>query len=172
MLSLDTLLQEVVLAYLVDLGERWSAGTATVAQEHFSSHVIRGRLLGLARGWGQGRGPLALLACAPHELHDLGLICFGLALRARGWRIAFLGADTPVDSLLRTADELHPELVVVTATAAQRFTAVRSELSELAEVTRLGIAGAGATSKLAAAVSAELLDGGPVSQADRVVGAG
>ncbi|HEU0193981.1 MAG TPA: MerR family transcriptional regulator, partial [Gaiellales bacterium] len=111
-LSLDTLLQEVVLDYLADLGERWSAGLASVAQEHFASNVIRGRLLGLARDWGQGGGPLALLACPPGELHDLGLICFGLALRAQGWRIAFLGADTPIDTLKHTADRLHPDLIV------------------------------------------------------------
>src|SRR5690348_4613045 len=127
-LTLDTLLQEVVLVYLADLGDRWSAGAASVAQEHFASNVLRGRLLGLARDWGQGGGPLALLACPPGELHDLGLICFGLALRARGWRIAFLGADTPVDTLRQTAADLRPELVVLTATTSQRFTRVRSEL--------------------------------------------
>ena len=126
--ALDTLLREIVLDYLTDLGERWSAGQATVAQEHFATNVLRGRLLGLARDWGQGGGPLTLLACPPGELHDLGLICFGLALRARGWRIAFLGTDTPIDTLTQTADNLHPELVVLTTTTPQRLSRVRSEL--------------------------------------------
>jgi DNA-binding transcriptional MerR regulator len=164
-LSLDTLLREVVLAYLADLGERWSAGQASVAQEHFASNVLRGRLLGLARDWGQGGGPLALLACTPGEVHDLGLICFGLALRARGWRIAFLGADTPVDTLRRTADDLHPDLVVLTAATAQRFSRVRSELRELGRATRLAVGGHGATEAIAGSVGAELLDGDPVGRA-------
>jgi len=168
-LSLDTLLREIVLGYLTDLGERWSAGQATVAQEHFATNVLRGRLLGLARDWGQGGGPLALLACPPGELHDLGLICFGLAMRARGWRIAFLGADTPIDTLTQTADNLHPELVVLAATTPQRLSRVRSELRELSETTRLAVAGAGTTDALAASVGAELLNGGPVSQAARIV---
>jgi len=168
-LSLDTLLREIVLDYLTDLGERWSAGQATVAQEHFATNVLRGRLLGLARDWGQGGGPLALLACPPGELHDLGLICFGLALRARGWRIAFLGADTPIDTLTQTADNLHPDLVVLTATTPQRLSRVRSELRELSETTRLAVAGAGTTDALAASVGAELLNGDPVSQAARIV---
>jgi len=168
-LSQDTLLREIVLDYLTDLGERWSAGQATVAQEHFATNVLRGRLLGLARDWGQGGGPLALLACPPGELHDLGLICFGLAMRARGWRIAFLGADTPIDTLTQTADNLHPELVVLAATTPQRLSRVRSELRELSETTRLAVAGAGTTDALAASVGAELLNGGPVSQAARIV---
>ena len=68
----------------------------TVGQEHFASNLLRGRLLGLARGWGSGGGSLAILACPPGEAHDLGLIAFGLALRAQDWRIAFLGVDTPL----------------------------------------------------------------------------
>jgi MerR family transcriptional regulator, light-induced transcriptional regulator len=168
-LSLDTLLREIVLDYLTDLGERWSAGQATVAQEHFATNVLRGRLLGLARDWGQGGGPLALLACPPGELHDLGLICFGLALRARGWRIAFLGTDTPIDTLTQTADNLHPDLVVLTATTPQRLSRVRPELRRLSETTRLAVAGAGTTDALATSVGAELLNGDPVSQAARLV---
>jgi MerR family transcriptional regulator, light-induced transcriptional regulator len=171
MLTLDTLLREIVLDYLADLGERWSAGLASVAQEHFATNVLRGRLLGLARDWGQGSGPLALLACPPGELHDLGLICFGLALRARGWRIAFLGADTPADTLKHTADNLHPDLVVLTATTPQRLSRVRSELRELGDANRLAIAGAGTTETLASSIRAELLTGDPVSQAARIVAA-
>jgi MerR family transcriptional regulator, light-induced transcriptional regulator len=169
-LSLDAVLREVVLDYLADLGDRWAAGRASIAQEHFSTNVLRGRLLGLARDWGQGAGPLALLACPPGELHDLGLICFGLALRGRGWRIAFLGADTPVETLLQTAEDLRPELIVLTAAAPQRFSRVRSDLGRVAGATRLAVGGRGATKALATSVGAELLSGDPVSEAARFVG--
>jgi DNA-binding transcriptional MerR regulator len=167
-LTLDTLLRRIVLDYLVDLGERWSDGRASVAQEHFATNVLRGRLLGLARDWGQGGGPLALLACPPGELHDLGLICFGLALRAHGWRIAFLGADTPVDTLKHTADNLHPDLVVVTAMIPRRLSQIQAELRAMAGSTRLALAGGGASEAIAASIGAELLDGDPVTQAARI----
>ena len=55
--SLDALLREVVIPYLHELGERWERGEVSVAQEHFASTLLRGRLLGLARGWGRGLGP-------------------------------------------------------------------------------------------------------------------
>ena len=90
------MLSEVILPFLHRLGVRWAAGRTSVAQEHFASNVIAGRLRSLARGWGQGVGPRAILACPPGELHDLGLLCFGLVLREHGWRITYLGADTPI----------------------------------------------------------------------------
>ena len=103
---LETVLGDVILPYLRRLGERWERNEVTIGQEHFASNLLRARLLGLARGWGRGAGPRALLACAPGELHDLPLIIFGLALRARGWRITFLGPDTPVATVAETAQRL------------------------------------------------------------------
>ena len=162
--SIESLLRDLVIPYLHDLGERWEAGTASVAQEHFASNFLRGRLLGLARGW----GPLAILACAPGEQHDLPLIAFGLALRAHGWRIAFLGPDTPLGTLADAAAKLAPRLVVVSATSAPRLARVRDELGTLARSTPLALAGAGATNALAESVGADRLAEDPVTEADRV----
>jgi len=50
MTTLETLLGEVVLPYLRELGEHWARGDASVAQEHFATAVLRGRLLSIARG--------------------------------------------------------------------------------------------------------------------------
>src|SRR5512146_1989282 len=88
--SIDAVLRDIVVPYLHELGARWERGEVSIAQEHFASTLLRGRLLGLARGWSQGIGPTAVLACAPGEQHDLGLLAFGLALRTRGWCIVYL----------------------------------------------------------------------------------
>jgi len=147
--GLDTVLAEVVLPYLRDLGERWEAGRATIAQEHFASNLLRARLAGLARGWESGGGPLALLACAPGELHDLPLLVFGLALRARGWRIAYLGSDTPGESLAGAARELDPSVVVVSSMLRSRFRGVAADLTAIAATRPLAVAGRGASESLA-----------------------
>ena len=167
-LSLDTVLVEVVLPYLHELGEAWGRGEASVAQEHFASNVIRGRLFGLARGWGEGAGPHALLACAPREQHDLALIAFGLALRNRGWRITYLGQDTPLATLEEEARELRPDRVVVAGSTPERLEDVLPDLATLAQVTPLSLAGAGASSDLAGKAGATLLEGDPVSEAERL----
>jgi len=164
--TLDTVLSKVVVPYLHELGEGWERGEVSVAQEHFASSVLRGRLLGLARGWDRGLGPRVLLACAPEEQHDLGLICFGLALRERGWRIGYLGADTPIDSVRSAALAFAPELVVLSAVTAERFRAKADELQQLAKVTRLCLGGAGAGADIGA--DAIELNGDPVDEADRL----
>jgi MerR family transcriptional regulator, light-induced transcriptional regulator len=142
--TVDLLVTEVVLPYLHELGARWERGEVSVAQEHFASNVVRGRLLGLARGWGRGLGPLGLLACIPGERHDLGLLGFGLVLRTRGWRIAYLGADTPLPTLEATAHVLEPDAVVLTAVGASRLQPHLAGLRELAKRHRVALGGRGA----------------------------
>ena len=168
MFTLQTVLRDVVLPYLHELGERWERGEASVAQEHFASNLLRGRLLGLARGWGRGNGPRAVLACAPGELHDLPLIIFGLALAGRGWPITYLGTDTPIATIQAALPDMKPRLVVVSATSRQRLRAAQAELSELARDVPVAVAGAGATEGVARATGASLLEGDPVTAAERV----
>ena len=163
----DTVLTTVVVPYLRELGEQWERGDASVAQEHFASAVLRGRLLGLARGWGRGLGPRIVLACAPGEQHDLGVIAFGLALRARGWRIVYLGADTPLTSVTDAAHASDATLVVVSAVTPKPFRAHRDELRKLARTQRLCLGGAGAA-RADLDFDAEILSGDPVEEADRL----
>jgi len=144
--SLDTLLGAVVLPYLHELGDRWEGGEASVAQEHFASGVLRGRLLGLARGWGLGVGPAAVLACLPGEQHDLGLIAFGLALRSRGWRIVYLGPDAPLDTVAEASRRLQPSLVVLHAVSGERMQPVLAQVRDLARHHRVAVGGAAAES--------------------------
>lgn len=166
--ALDTVLRDAMLPLLRELGESWARGDTTVAQEHFSSNLLRGRLLALGRGWGRGSGPHALLACPPGELHDLGLVVFGLALRNRGWRITFLGADTPIATLEETAERISPQLVVLATLLPSRVGSVLHEVRALAARWRVALAGAGVTPELAEQAGAEFLPDGPLEAADRL----
>ena len=167
-LSLETVLREVVLPYLRELGERWERGDVSIGQEHFASGVLRGRLLGLARGWGQGGGPHAVLACAPGEFHELGLIAFGLSLRDRNWRITYLGPDTPLATIAEIAATLRPDAVVIAATTATYLEGEQPALATLGSSCSLWLAGPGADERLATTVHATLLDVGPLAAAQRV----
>jgi MerR family transcriptional regulator, light-induced transcriptional regulator len=166
--SVGSVLENVVLPVLRDLGEGWARGRVSVAQEHFASNVVRGRLLGLARGWDRGSGPRAVLACPAGERHDLGLLAFGLSLREHGWRITFLGGDTPAETLARTVADLAPAAVVLAAADAVPLEASADSLRELSGTAAVWIGGAGAREDLVTRAGARLLEGSPVAAAERV----
>ena len=166
--TLDALLSEALLPYLRELGERWARGDASVAQEHFASAVLRGRLLGIARGWGLGVGPAAVLACLPGEQHDLGLLAFGLALHTRGWRIFYLGPDAPIETVEEVSRRLQPSLVVLTAVTSERVQPVVEQLRRLADRHRLALGGGAAGSGALESDGVLMLTGDLIAEATLV----
>ena len=103
---------------LVEVGERWQAGAITVAQEHLASSTVRSalqRLLADTRGAVRGT---AVLACAPAERHEIGLLMLAVLLRADGWAVAYLGADTPVADAVALARSIGARIVCFSATPA------------------------------------------------------
>jgi DNA-binding transcriptional MerR regulator len=165
MFALETVLRDVVLPYLRDLGERWRSGEVTVGQEHFASNLLRARLLSMAQGWGQGAGPRVVLAAPPGEQHDLGLIVCGLTLSRQGLRVVFVGADSPIDTLIITVRTVRPALVLLTTVNPAAFDAVRDALCELRAEVPLYLGAAGASPQLADDLGATYVDGDPVSVA-------
>ena len=166
--GLEPFIRDLILPALAEIGRRWKAGNAEVSQEHFASHLIRGRLLSLARLWGRGAGPLALLACAPGEQHDISLLAFGLLLRSHGWRILFLGADTPISTLKATAQVTGPAAIVLVAFDAALLESEATALRKLARIAPLFLSGPGATADLTRLHRVRRLDGDLVAAADTV----
>jgi MerR family transcriptional regulator, light-induced transcriptional regulator len=163
--GIATIIADVVFPLLRDIGTGWRDGTVSVAQEHFASALLRGRLLGFARDWDRGNGPRALLACPAGERHDLGLIGFGLLLRREGWRILFLGADTPLDTAAAAARDAGPAAAVLSAVDRRRFRDAAAGIALLARETPVTLGGPAAREAVAAAVGAVALPADPVEAA-------
>jgi MerR family transcriptional regulator, light-induced transcriptional regulator len=167
--SVEAVLRDALLPYLHRLGDRWERGQASIADEHFASNLLRGRLAGLGRGWGYGHGPFAILACPPGEQHDMGLLMFGIVLHRCGWRVEYLGASTPIAELARAARQAHVDVVVLAATVKDHFDGLTDDLARLARQVPLALAGAGATQALADETGARLLTADPVTEAQRLL---
>lgn len=169
-LTVETVADHIVLPAMRAIGNRWESGEVSVAQEHFATGVVRARMLSVARNWGAGSGPRALLACPPGEAHDLGLVVFGVVLRARGWRITYLGPDTPIETIAETAKQLRPDAIVIAALDREPFERAAGQLSKLASESRLLIGGAGAGRAIAKQLRVDLLDEDPVRAAAELSG--
>jgi len=163
--GLERAIRDGLMPYLSDLGERWARKELSVAQEHFASRLIEGRLLALARGWNRGPGRRAVLACPSGEEHTLPLVCFGLVLRNRGWRNVYLGADTPPSSVHMAADTVEADVVVLSAVSPDRFAAIAKDLKGLARRRPLVLAGRGAAPELASELDVQCLYDDPATAA-------
>ena len=105
---------------------------------------------------------------AAHLRPDL---LFGIALHQVGWRITYLGAATPVDALGPTAEYVHPQLIVISASACTDLRADTGDLRRVAARWPVAFGGRGTSAALATACGGRHLDGDPVTAA-RTIAAG
>lgn len=90
---------------LNDIGQRWMDGDITVADEHLASSTllrIIGRLGSRIAPRGRSKGTI-LLAVVSNDHHGLPTALLRDVLRARGYNVVDLGADTPPESILERA---------------------------------------------------------------------
>ncbi|MBA2357627.1 MAG: MerR family transcriptional regulator [Actinobacteria bacterium] len=130
LLATETALMRVLRPLLYDVGKGWAAGTLSVAQEHLVSQAIRGRLQHLLsdrRGAVRGE---AVLACAPGERHDLGLLMLAVCMRADGWAISYLGPETPVSAALDLARARSASVLGISVTMPEHLKGLSDELGQ------------------------------------------
>ncbi len=120
----ETVITEIILRGLREVGDRWQRGQATVQQEHFVSGLVMRRLDALIIAAPVPMQPgTIVLACPPAELHSLPLLYLNVMLRRRGRNVVFLGADVPIEHLEETTRAVNAALVVM---SSQRLTTARA----------------------------------------------
>src|SRR5947207_6002625 len=159
--GVDVTLDEILRPLLQEIGDRWEAGELTVAEEHLVSEAVRSRLGHLLADAGGGVRGCAVLACAPGEQHELGLMMLAIALRRDGWKVVYLGADTPLQDALDLAGLVSARLLGLSVAMAERAASLETALrtAKPPEGLSVVLGGAGASRGLARRLGA--LHAGP-----------
>jgi methanogenic corrinoid protein MtbC1 len=127
----------LAVPFLNAVGDGWESGALSVAQEHFVSEVLEAFLVGQWRPLAQtARGPRIVLATFEGELHSLGLHMAAVFLALRGFKLVFLGANTPLDDIVSAATASGSLAAVIGTSlaadpkrAARGLAALRAELA-------------------------------------------
>jgi len=99
--TLEQVALRIIQPTMLEIGERWMRGEATIWQEHFATHIVKQKLMAILHSQPEPppSAPHLICTCAPAEEHELGLVIVSLFARRRGWRVAYLGQGTPLASI-------------------------------------------------------------------------
>src|SRR5690242_8477684 len=131
--------------FLVEVGERWHAGSVGVAHEHLATSLVRRALDRVIEAFTVlPRAPRIVVATPAGEQHELGAMLVAAAAAQEGWRVVYLGANLPAAEITAAAREVHARVVALSLIAAQgRETAaeLRATARGLPEGTSLLVGG-------------------------------
>ncbi|SDB43078.1 Methanogenic corrinoid protein MtbC1 [Desulfonatronum thiosulfatophilum] len=98
---------------MYDVGNLWEENKISVAVEHLATSVTES-LLSLVYPIifsAEHNGKKAIISCVANEYHQIGGKMVADILELHGWDGYFLGANTPVDALLKMIADKQPDLV-------------------------------------------------------------
>jgi DNA-binding transcriptional MerR regulator/methylmalonyl-CoA mutase cobalamin-binding subunit len=166
---IEQVTRELLLPLMARLGERWKDLRGGIAEEHFFATYLRSKLgARLQRRQIYAEGPRLLVACAPGEHHEIGLLLFALEAQQAGMRTVVLGANTPLEELVSAARSGRCDGVVISSSVDPAPGLIERSLRALVEQAGIPVFFGGPTavrhrqaiaSAGAVAVGTELEDG-------------
>ena len=138
----EAVMVDVLQPAMLELGQRWHDGTIATTTEHFASSYVQGRLRALLSLAGQHRrSPGVVVACAPLDQHELGALMLAVMLRRRGYRVTYVGANTPVADLAIMARDTRPLALMVSASTQESLNELRAKRDLLASAAPIVVFG-------------------------------
>ena len=125
--------QDIYQQALYHVGELWEQNKISVAREHIATSIVES-LLSLTFPLicnVNPTGKRVVVACTRHELHQLGARMVADILEMHGWDSHFLGANTPVDSLIHLLKDLHPHLLCLSLSTQMNMSALLTTISQV-----------------------------------------
>jgi len=121
-----------------EIGRLWQTNQISVAQEHYctaATQMIMSQLYPYIFS-SEKKGRRMVVACVGGELHEIGARMVADFFEMDGWDTYFLGANTPIDGVLRAIAERKAEVLSISATMTFHIDKVASLI---AEVRRAGL---------------------------------
>lgn len=131
--SLYQLYEGVFRPALYKIGDWYTKGQLTEAEEHFASSVTE-RLMSFALQFyapEARNGRRAVLGCVEGNYHEVGLRMIADVLDLKGWETRFLGANVPTSSFAALVSLEQPDLVMVSCATKADLAALNALLPAL-----------------------------------------
>lgn len=135
----EGLILDVIGPTLIAVGDAWANKQISVATEHLATHYLRQRLLmWMVTGPPTYAMRPIVLACAPDELHEGGLLMLGALLRRRRLPVAYLGQTVPLPDLADLVRDVLPPMVILVSSGESTASALAEWPLWMPEVAQTG----------------------------------
>ena len=123
----------IVQPCMYEVGILWERGFISVAQEHLASSIV-GRVLAQVSMVDISASPLearAIVTAAPDEFHEIGAWMVSDILEHDGWKVRYLGANTPVEDLIQMLKSFRPHILAMSVTMPFNLHKARQTIEQI-----------------------------------------
>ncbi|MDA3846218.1 MAG: helix-turn-helix domain-containing protein [Vallitaleaceae bacterium] len=112
------LIEKVLVEAMYEVGQLWYEGKIDVAREHFITAIVQKILGKIAYILSPEikRDKKAICLTCYSEMHTMGIMIISEYLKAIGYKSYYLGAMSPIESVINLIKETKPEVVAISVT--------------------------------------------------------
>jgi DNA-binding transcriptional MerR regulator len=109
-----SLVTDVLLPTLRDVGDRWNRRRGGIAHEHLMSSAMRHLLGSFLRLYSRRDAPARLLFATPAgERHEIGILCAAMLAASRGLSVSYVGPDLPAEEIVEAVNAADARALVL-----------------------------------------------------------
>lgn len=119
-MGLEKTMMNLIFPFFRTIGIMWQTGSINPAHEHFITNIVRQKLIVAIDGqqnlsdiWSKK----FMLFLPEGEFHEIGLLFANYAIRARGGRVVYIGANVPFNDLATVYRVYSPDYLFTVLTA-------------------------------------------------------
>ncbi len=116
-----------------EIGRLWQTNKISVAQEHYctgATQLVMSQLYPYLFT-GKKKNRKLVTTCVPEELHEVGARMVTDFFEMDGWDTYYLGANMPIESLVRYLSEIKPQCLAISATMTFHVSAVEEMIRKI-----------------------------------------
>ena len=137
---LESVAMELFPAVIRQLEQDWQHGKICLLAQNYAITTLRFHLTAMfnAAPPSESNSKL-LLACAPQDQHEIGLLLLALGLRRRGFRVIYLGPHVTATDFQQVINTARPELVCFSAGTVEAARVLANLSQQMSAVMRIDI---------------------------------
>jgi len=113
---LEAIALELFPRVIRQLEQQWHEGLINLSTQRYAITTLHSQLVAMfnaAKSF--TRGPKVLLACAPGDQHEIGLLSLALGLRRQGFAVIYLGPSVITAEFSDLIEAVQPQLICFSA---------------------------------------------------------
>ena len=122
-ISVKDIYLNVFQSSLYEIGRLWQENKITVAQEHYctaATQLIMSQLYPYISKT-EKTGRVLIATSVSKELHEIGVRMVADFFEMEGWKTFYLGANTPIESIIETIITKNADLLLISATISSNI---------------------------------------------------
>lgn len=126
------LIEQILIPFIIRVGDMWHEGTLRVAHEHLATTMIRSFVGHLDSASGlPPSAPCVVVTTPAGQIHEMGALMAAATAMSVGWRVIYLGPNLPAEEICMAVEENKAKAVALSIVYPGGDVRVREELLKL-----------------------------------------